>query len=154
MDPKEPYLEIVPPAGGEPMVVPLTKPRIIIGRDPAYNDVALHPDPHRLIKREGQCFLERQGTYWYVGNDGSLNPTLLSRGGRLWHVQGKVLLTDGSRIYVQGGQTETGEPLFWKCRFHDPEGTQPGQMAPYLAYWVICQLTYAKVAAPEPPKRC
>src|SRR5581483_10959879 len=49
-------------------------------------------------------------------------------------VQGNVLLTDANTIYIQGRQTEAGEPLFWKCRFRDPEGTQPGQVAPYLAY--------------------
>ncbi|HEU5379059.1 MAG TPA: winged helix-turn-helix domain-containing protein [Ktedonobacteraceae bacterium] len=130
----EPWLDVNGP-DGEQMVIPLTKARLTIGRlPPPDNDIAL-PDPHRLIKREEQCFLERQGSYWYIGSDGSSrNPTLLSRGGSLCVVQGRVLLTDGSQIYIQGKRTENGDPLFWKCRFRDPEGTQPGRVAPYLAY--------------------
>lgn len=142
MDPTGPYLEIFPPAGGEPQVVSLTKVRITIGRDPLYNDIALQPDTHRLVSREEHCFLEQQGTSWYVGSSGSKrNPTLLKREGTLYFVQNNVLLTDGSQIYIQGGRTETGEPLFWRCQFHDPEGTQPGQVIAYLAYeWRSHQL--------------
>lgn len=134
MDPTEPFLEITGP-DGEHMVAPLTKTRITIGRDPSRNDIALQPDPQRLVSREEHCFFEQRGSYWYIGSNGSSrNPTLLSRGGSLSLVQGTMLLTDGSRIYIQGKLTETSEPLFWKCRFRDPEGTQPGQVAPYLAY--------------------
>jgi DNA-binding winged helix-turn-helix (wHTH) protein len=135
MDPTEPYIEILPPEDGEPMVVPLTKTRITMGRDPSCNDIALQPDPQRLVSREEHCFFEQRGSYWYIGSNGSSrNPTLLSRGGGLCFVQSTVPLTDGNRIYIQGKLTETGEPLFWKCRFRDPQGTQPGQVAPYLAY--------------------
>ncbi|HEU5379295.1 MAG TPA: winged helix-turn-helix domain-containing protein [Ktedonobacteraceae bacterium] len=140
-DPNEPWLDITGP-DGEQMMIPLTKARLTIGRwPPPANDIAL-PDPLCLIKREGQCFLEQQGSYWYIGSDGtSRNPTRLSRGGSLCVVQGRVLLTDGSQIYIQGKRTESSDPLFWKCRFRDPEGTQPGQVAPYLAYeWRSHQL--------------
>lgn len=134
MNPTEPFLEITGP-DGEHLVAPLTKTRITIGRDPSRNDIALQPDPQRLVSREEHCFCEQRGSYWYIGSNGSSrNPTLLSRGGSLSLVQSTILLTDGSRIYIQGRLTEAGELLFWKCRFRDPEGTQPGQVASYLAY--------------------
>jgi len=134
-DPNDPWLEITGPEG-ECMVISLTKTRITLGRfPPPINDVALQPDPQHLVSREAHCFLEQQGSYWYIGSNGSArNPTLLSRGGSLCFVQSPMLLTDGCRIYIQGKLTETEEPLFWKCRFRDPHGTQPGQIAPYLAY--------------------
>lgn len=134
-DPKDPWLDITGP-DGESIVFPLRKTRITIGRfPPPTNDLALQPDPQQLVSRESHCFVEQQGSYWYIGSNGSSrNPTLLSRGGSLCLVQGFMLLTDGSRIYIQARLTETGEPLFWKCRFRDPQGTQPGQVAPYLAY--------------------
>ncbi|MGH2507295.1 MAG: winged helix-turn-helix domain-containing protein [Ktedonobacteraceae bacterium] len=135
MDLTEPYLEILSPEGGEPVVVPLTKPRITIGRDPSRNDVVLQPDPQRLVSRGEHCFLQEQGSYWYIGCSSSRrNPTFLKRGEDLCFVQNNVLLTDGNRIYIQGRRTATGSPVFWICQFRDPEGTQPGQVAPYLAY--------------------
>ncbi|HEU5375943.1 MAG TPA: FHA domain-containing protein [Ktedonobacteraceae bacterium] len=134
-DAKESYLDITGP-NGEQMEFPLGKDYITIGRlPPPVNDLALQPDPQRLVSREAHCVIEQQGSYWYVSANGSSrNPTFLSRGGSLCQVQSPTLLTDGSRIYIQGRFTETSEPLFWKCCFRDPQGTQPGQVAPYLAY--------------------
>lgn len=135
MDLTKPYLEIIPPEDGEPRIVPLTKTRITIGRDPSHNDIALQPDPQRLVSRQEHCFVELQGSCWSVGSNGSSrNPTLLRQGSGLCLVQNLVVLTDGMTIYIQGRLTETGEPLFWKCRFRDPEGTQSGHAVPYLAY--------------------
>ena len=49
-------------------------------------------------------------------------------------MQGRTLLADGDRIHIQGGLSETGEPLFWVLLFSDPEETQPTSSAPFLEY--------------------
>ncbi|HEY1353647.1 MAG TPA: winged helix-turn-helix domain-containing protein [Ktedonobacteraceae bacterium] len=134
-DRPSPFLEITSPDGRR-VVAPLTRVRTTIGRfPPPENDIALQPDPYRLVSRERQCMVEHHGSNWYVVCDGhNRNPTFLSRGAGLCVVQDQLPLADGNQIYIQGGLSETGAPLFWKCLFRDPDGTQPGRAAPYLEY--------------------
>ncbi len=113
--------------GSLPMIVPLTKARTTIGRSsPPANDIALQPDPHRYVTREIHCFLDYQKSRgWYIVANG-MNPTfLLRQGASLRSIQGRALLADGDKICIQGGLSETGDPLFWELLFRDPEGTQP-----------------------------
>ena len=71
------------PGGAPAAAVELRGGRVTVGRLPEENDIALQPDPERLVTRAGHCTLEREGTRWFVVDGGSVNGTYLRRGGAL-----------------------------------------------------------------------
>ena len=68
------------PTGAELGTIPLTGERVTVGRLPEVNDIALQPDPERLVTREAHCTLEREGAHWFLVDGGSLNGTYPSAG--------------------------------------------------------------------------
>lgn len=128
MDAREAYLDILGPDGSNRRVG-LTGPRLTIGRLGGANDIALEPDPQLLVTRQVHCFVERDGGWWVVDN-GSVNGTFLQHGGTLARVDGRAPLTDGDCIQVLAGLSESGEPVYWRIQFSDPQKTrQAGSVA-------------------------
>lgn len=133
-DPILPSLEITGPNGQLSTVFHLTKSPITIGRYPfPFNDISLQPDPQQYITRETHCTLDHRGSGWYIVSNGK-NATLLDQGKGRHLVQHESLLSDGDRVYIQGGISETKQPQFWTILFRDPEGTHPTDSVFLLKY--------------------
>jgi DNA-binding winged helix-turn-helix (wHTH) protein len=150
MKPTRPFLEITGPDGLH-RVIELTKSPMTIGRSSA-NDIVLQPDPRRLVSRQKHCYLEAEGSDWYVCHGhNTCNPTFLSREAGLYPVQDKVRLADGDRILIEGGLAETRGRLYWACQFRDPEGTRPSQSSFHLEYELNSHRLFS-IAGKEPKR--
>ncbi len=106
------------PTGTELGSRPLTGERVTVGRLPEVNDIALQPDPERLVTREAHCTLEREGAHWVLVDGGSLNGTFLRRGSGLERVSGRTLLQDGDVICVLGSIVDANAPRYFELSFN------------------------------------
>ena len=132
MDITPPWLEIIDPDGRHMGNVQLTKDRTTIGRYPSpFNDISL-ADPHQYVTREIHCFIECQGSHYYIVSNGK-NATLVRVGTSLCPVQGKSLLANHDTICILGRPPEHKQP-YWELVFHDPEETRTASSVPYLEY--------------------
>src|SRR5919108_4049516 len=114
--------------GSEPVSVELAGERATVGRLPGVNDIALEPDPERLVTREAHCTFEREGTRWFVVDGGSVNGTFLRRGSALHRITERTALHDGDVVCVLASMSDTGERRFFELRFEaspDSQATRP-----------------------------
>ena len=145
MNALRPYLAITSP-DGQKRTLELSLDRMTIGRMQELNDVALEPDPQKLITRQVHCFVERDEGGWWVVDNGSVNGTFIQRDPALAmeQVQGRASLSDGDAVCILGTLTESGEPRYWTLTFNDPQKTRPVAAvtrAPCLLYdWVQARL--------------
>jgi len=100
----------------------LSGSRVTVGRLPEANDIALQPDPERLVTRAAHCTLERDGARWLVVDGGSVNGTFVRRHGELQPVRGRRTLHDGDVICVLASVAETGERRYFELAFGGSEG--------------------------------
>ena len=117
------------PDGAPAAAVELGGGRVTVGRLPEENDIALQPDPERLVTRAGHCTLERKGTRWFVVDGGSVNGTYLRRGGALQPVARRTLLHDGDVVCILGS-TAGGMRRYFELAFHDAVDSQATRAAP------------------------
>lgn len=110
--------------GSEPISVELAGDRARVGRLPGVNDIALEPDPERLVTREAHCTFEREGTRWFVVDGGSVNGTFLRRGSELHRITERTALHDGDVVCVLASMTDTGEKRFFELRFQSSPDSQ------------------------------
>jgi DNA-binding winged helix-turn-helix (wHTH) protein len=125
--------------GTEAATVDLTGERVTVGRLSEANDVALAPDPERLVTREAHCSFEREGTRWFIVDGGSVNGTFLRRGSQLHRVVERTALHDGDVVCVLASLTDSGEKRFFELQFlssPDSQATRPvaEQMRECLEY--------------------
>src|SRR5215471_3337047 len=110
------------PHAAEPSTVALAGGRTTVGRLPDVNDIALQPDPGKLVTRAGHCAFERDGSAWVVVDGGSVNGTFLRRGGDLRRVAGRTALRDGDVVCVLAAVDASGGRSFFELAFHaDPD---------------------------------
>jgi hypothetical protein len=81
---------VLDPEGVVLATVPLSDPRVTVGRLPDANDIALQPDPERFVTRAAHCTLERDGGQWFLVDGGSVNGTFVRRGGAPERVHGRA----------------------------------------------------------------
>lgn len=108
-------------------------------------DLALGPDPYRLVSRV-HCILEHSEGVWSVTDNASENGTMLRRNGEMIRVLGANVLQHGDTIFVLGDITADGQPQYWKLKFDDPFRTEPApqflippsvDLTPHLVYdWI------------------
>src|SRR5437868_53520 len=94
--------------------VPLHGARVTVGRLPDVNDIALDPDPQRLISRAGHCTFEQHGRAWFIVDGGSVNGTFLRRGPSLRRVVERIALHDGDVVCVLASVSEAGQQAFFE----------------------------------------
>jgi len=115
---------------GQRSTYELSAPRIRVGRATPSGppELALGPDPHRLVSRV-HCILEYSEGSWSVTDNASNNGTMLRRNGESARVFGTNVLQHGDAILVLGNITTDGQPQYWKLRFDDPFRTEAAPQA-------------------------
>ena len=124
------------PGGKTLAVVTLDDDRISVGRLPDANDIALEPDPQRLVTRVDHCAFEREGGRWFVVDGGSVNGTFLRHGGALERVTGRAPLQEGDVVCVLASVPDDGARTFFELAFHvsgDSQATRAVRFAPSAA---------------------
>ncbi len=119
-----PALEIRAPDGGRRRV-PLRGDRVTIGRLGGVNDIALAPDPQRLVSGRCHCFLELKGRRWGIVDNDSTNGTFVRRGEDLCELRGEKLLHDGDVIEIIASCPTGQPPSYWQLTFCHPGQTVP-----------------------------
>jgi FHA domain/Transcriptional regulatory protein, C terminal len=105
---------VLDPDGVVLAIVPLSGPRVTVGRLPDTNDIALQPDPERFVTRAAHCTLEQDGGQWFLVDGGSVNGTFLRRGGAPERVHGRAPLRDGDVVCVLASIAESGERRYFE----------------------------------------
>jgi hypothetical protein len=84
-----------------------------------------------------------EGRWWVIDN-GSVNRTYLQSGQKIQIVDGRAPIGDKDVIRILGRLTESGKPIYWELRFHDPMRTFRAEIAPrgdFLEYdWIQARL--------------
>ena len=119
------------PSGKTLAVVPLDKDRVSVGRLPDANDVALEPDPERLVTRVEHCAFERERGRWFVVDGGSVNGTFVRRGETLERVTGRAPLQDGDVVCVLASVSDEGARTFFELAFRGSGDSQATRAVPY-----------------------
>lgn len=117
-----PYFIIINTDGQEKTVC-LNKDITTIGRMDDQNDIALLPDPQKIVTRYNHCNVEiRNHTTWITDN--STNGTEVKRGKEIYKVVGEYKLQNEDIILIKACIDETGNPTgYWQLKFFDPTGT-------------------------------
>lgn len=118
------------PGGQRHAATRLGGDRISIGRLPDANDIALEPDPQRLVTRVAHCAFEREGARWFVVDGGSVNGTFLKRGDELERVVGRSPLQDGDVVCVLASVADDGARTFFELAFHTSGDSQATRAVP------------------------
>jgi DNA-binding winged helix-turn-helix (wHTH) protein len=124
---------VTDPAGRTHVATRLAGERVSIGRLPDANDIALEPDPQRLVTRVAHCAFEREGARWFVVDGGSVNGTFLRRDGELERVDGRSPLQDGDVVCVLASVADDGARTFFELAFHVSGDSQATRAVPFTA---------------------
>jgi len=102
----------------------ISNERLIIGRLPDLNDIALQPDTQNLVTRHMHCFIEiRNSTGWLIDN-ASKNGTFLKRNNLMQKISGEIKLQDNDCIMILGEINEDKDPKYWQLIYIDPLATK------------------------------
>jgi hypothetical protein len=112
------------PEGKSLAEMPLSGGRLSVGRLADANDIALQPDPQRLVTRVAHCTVVREGDRFAVVDGGSVNGTFLERGGELERVVGHSPLKDGDVICVLAAIADDGTRTFFRLAFRSGADSQ------------------------------
>ena len=117
-----PALDIRAPDGRR-RSVQLRGNRVTIGRREDANDIALTPDPQRLVSGRCHCSVELEGRRWSVVDNDSTNGTNVRRGEHIYEVRGEELLRDGDVIEIIASFPTGQSPTYWQLTFCHPGQT-------------------------------
>jgi DNA-binding winged helix-turn-helix (wHTH) protein len=118
-----PYL-ILKTLNGDQNNFTISNEKLLIGRLPDINDIALQPDPQSLVTRHMHCFIEiRNRTGWLIDN-ASKNGTFLRRNNLMQRISGEIKLKDNDCIMILGELNENEEPKYWQLAYIDPLATK------------------------------
>ena len=118
-----PYL-IFKSLNGEQTNFTISNERLLIGRLPDLNDIALQPDTQNLVTRHMHCFIEiRNSTGWLIDN-ASKNGTFLKRNNLMQKISGEIKLQDNDCIMILGEINEDEDPKYWQLTYIDPLATK------------------------------
>jgi DNA-binding winged helix-turn-helix (wHTH) protein len=118
-----PYLILKSLNGGQTNFT-ISDEKLLIGRLPDINDIALQPDPQSLVTRHMHCFIEiRNSTGWLIDN-ASKNGTFLKRNNLMQRISGEIKLQDNDCIMILGELDENEEPKYWQLTYIDPLATK------------------------------
>ncbi len=130
--PTSAWLTLAPRAGRATQSVPLAGDRITVGRLSDVNDIALQPDPQRLVTRSGHCELRREGLHWIVVDGGGANGTFLRRGRGLDRLREPTRLASGDVICVLAFIGDGGQREYFELTFDIEQEADDTRAAPSL----------------------
>lgn len=123
-----PHLEIKGPKIKK-YKVDIINDRIIIGRLADFNDIALQPDPQKLVTRNMHCSIElRKGIFWLIDN-ASKNGTFLKRGDVMKRVHGEEKLENRDLILILAEVNSDETTKYWEINFVDPHATEDAMVS-------------------------
>lgn len=121
---------VVSGPGSSPRTIRLAGGRATVGRLPDANDIALEPDPEKLVTRVAHCTLERDGGTWFVVDGGSVNGTFVRRGPDRIRVTGRLPLHDGDVVSVLASAAASGGREWFELSFRSSRDSQATRAAP------------------------
>lgn len=121
---------VLGPDGRRLASVRLTRPRLSVGRLGDANDIALAPDPERLVSRVGHCAFEQEEGRWLVVDGGGVNGTFVRRGRELERIDDRLALQDGDVVCVLASLEDDGERRFFELLFHEAHDSEATRAAP------------------------
>jgi len=108
----------------------LSGERVSVGRLAGANDIALEPDPQRLVTRVAHCTLEREGGRWFVLDGAGVNGTFIRRGDELERVTSRTALRDCDSVCILESLSEPGERSYFELVFRAAGDSQATRAAP------------------------
>lgn len=138
-----PYLEIEGPNTSK-YKIDIKNERIIIGRLTDSNDIALTPDPQKLVTRYMHCSIEsRNGMYWLIDN-ASKNGTFLKRSDTKRRIKGEEKLENRDLILILAEINSDETSKYWEICLIDPNATEDAKICKFdqhLEYdWIQAKL--------------
>jgi DNA-binding response OmpR family regulator len=130
--PTSAWLTLAARSGRASQSLPLTGERITVGRLSDVNDIALQPDPQRLVTRSGHCELRRESQQWVVVDGGGANGTLLRRGRELERLREPTRLESGDVICVLAFIGDGGQREYFELTFDIEQEADDTRAAPSL----------------------
>src|SRR4029453_3827932 len=114
------------PEGGQQAAFELSGDRVVVGRLPELNDIALEPDPEHLVTRAEHCAFERAGSTWSIVDGGSVNGTYVRRGGggELKRVEGRLPLPGGDVICILGSMNHQDGARYFELAYETTADSQ------------------------------
>ena len=139
----EPFLEIKGPENIQ-FKFEIKDVKTVIGRLGDANDIALEPDPQKLVTRYMHCSIElKNSVYWLIDND-SKNGTFLKRDNNNKKIEGEIKLQNHDLILVLAKINSESNPEYWEIEFNDPQATDEARLIKgeqYIEYdWVQAKL--------------
>lgn len=145
-----PYL-ILKSLNGDQTNFTISNEKLLIGRLPDINDIALQPDPQSLVTRHMHCFIElRNSTGWLIDN-ASKNGTFLKRNNLIQKISGEIKLQDNDCIMILGEINENEEPKYWQLTYMDPLATKDivNEQTKIVYDWIQAKLIISREGKQE-----
>jgi DNA-binding winged helix-turn-helix (wHTH) protein len=122
--------------------IALAERRVTVGRLREANDIALEPDPERLVTRAGHCAFEPHREGWLIVDGSSVNGTFLRRAGTLDRVTQPTPLRDGDVVSVLAALDESGVRRHFELAFVSAGDSQATRRAPVRTAETAACLSY------------
>jgi DNA-binding response OmpR family regulator len=130
--PTSSWLTLAARSGRAAQSVLLAGEEIAIGRLADVNDIALQPDPQRLVTRARHCTLRREGDEWLVVDGGGTNGTFLRRERQLERIREPTRLRAGDVICVLASITDDGDREYFELTYDSEQEADDTRAAPSL----------------------
>ncbi len=140
-----PFIEVCGP-GNTKYKIDLKSVQTIIGRLRDVNEIALEPDPQKLVTRHMHCAIEKKSHFYWVVDNASKNGTFLKRLDVVKRILGEEKLQHRDTIRILANIESNGEHKYWDLQFIDPQATEGALVftkKQYLEYdWVQAKLFF------------
>ncbi|MBW2663033.1 MAG: winged helix-turn-helix domain-containing protein [Deltaproteobacteria bacterium] len=118
-----PFIEVRGP-GDTHYKFDLKNVQTIIGRLQDVNEIALEPDPQKLVTRHMHCAIEIKSHFYWVVDNASKNGTFLKRLDVVKRILGEEKLQHRDTIRILANIESNGEHKYWELQFIDPQTTE------------------------------
>ena len=118
-----PFIEVRGP-GDTHYKFDLKNVQTIIGRLQDVNEIALEPDPQKLVTRCMHCAIEKKSNFYWVVDNASKNGTFLKRLDVVKRILGEEKLQHRDVIRIFANIEPNGEHKYWELQFIDPQTTE------------------------------
>jgi len=140
-----PYL-ILKSLNGDQSIYTISNEKLLIGRLPDINDIALQPDTQSLVTRHMHCFIELRNSIGWLIDNASKNGTFLMRNNLMQKISGEIKLQDSDCIMILGEINENEDPKYWQLTYIDPLATKDivKQQTTIVYDWIQAKLIITK----------